>query len=359
MKKIVLLFALSIMTMTFGYAQGPSKAEVKMKEIVAKYEKVAGVDCTVLEKGSGLGIVKMMLNQQIGKDFMKGVTSIIIIDFSEAKEQTRKELNQDIDTFKTMLQEFKSDDDKDSAGKEKTRGFAYVSDDGTISDFLFASEDSESKMLMYMAGKINVKDLVNEYNVRMATILFNIIILPIESIIELVFCSVYDSIAHFGAVSVFVSIIAVSLAVNFLALPLYNIADALQLKEREVQNKLSDRLKRIKKALKEVKKAGELPVTDGQTRKIGQTACVKWEVKEDASDNTKGMLLRKDEEITVVCNMEKELSAPVKEGTKIGEITCLVGTETVRKDDIVITDSVEKIDFEWCVWQVFQKFYVF
>ncbi len=84
----------------------------------------------------------------------------------------------------------------------------------------------------------------------MATILFNIIILPIESIIELVFCSVYDSIAHFGAVSVFVSIIAVSLAVNFLALPLYNIADALQLKEREVQNKLSDRLKRIKKAFK-------------------------------------------------------------------------------------------------------------
>ena len=139
-----------------------NEGEVKMKEIVAKYEKVAGVDCTVLEKGSGLGIVKMMLNQQIGKDFMKGVTSIIIIDFSEAKEQTRKELNQDIDTFKTMLQEFKSDDDKDSAGKEKTRGFAYVSDDGTISDFLFASEDSESKMLMYMAGKINVKDLVNE-----------------------------------------------------------------------------------------------------------------------------------------------------------------------------------------------------
>ena len=114
-----------------------------------------------------------------------------------------------------------------------------------------------------------------------------------------------------------------------------------------------------RQALSEVKKEGELPVTDGQTGKIGQTACVKWEVKEDASDNTKGMLLRKDEKITVVCNMEKELSAPVKEGTKIGEITCLVGTETVRKDDIVITDSVEKIDFEWCVWQVFQKFYVF
>ena len=136
----------------------------------------------------------------------------------------------------------------------------------------------------------------------------------------------------------------------------YKWKDTRALMEYGIENY---RYETFETALSEVKKEGELPVTDGQTGKIGQTACVKWEVKEDASDNTKGMLLRKDEEITVVCNMEKELSAPVKEGTKIGEITCLVGTETVRKDDIVITDSVEKIDFEWCVWQVFQKFYVF
>ena len=37
MKKIVLFLALSIMTVAFGYAQ--SQAEVKMKEIVKKYEK--------------------------------------------------------------------------------------------------------------------------------------------------------------------------------------------------------------------------------------------------------------------------------------------------------------------------------
>lgn len=112
-------------------------------------------------------------------------------------------------------------------------------------------------------------------------------------------------------------------------------------------------------AMEEVEKSGVLPVTGGQTKKIGETAFVNWEVKEEDSDVTEGMLLRKDEELSVVCNMEKELSAPVKEGTKIGEITCLVGKETVRKRDIVITDSVKKIDYEWCVWQVFQKFYVF
>jgi D-alanyl-D-alanine carboxypeptidase (penicillin-binding protein 5/6) len=112
-------------------------------------------------------------------------------------------------------------------------------------------------------------------------------------------------------------------------------------------------------AMDEAEKSGVVPVTGGQTKKIGETAFVNWEVKEEDSDVTEGMLLRKDEELSVVCNMEKELSAPVKEGTKIGEITCLVGKETVRKRDIVITDSVKKIDYEWCVWQVFQKFYVF
>lgn len=112
-------------------------------------------------------------------------------------------------------------------------------------------------------------------------------------------------------------------------------------------------------AFAEVEKSGELPVVNGQTKGIGDMACVKWEVKEENSDGTEGMLLRKDEDFKVVCNMQKELAAPVVEGTKIGEITCLIGTETVKKNDIVITDTVEKIDFEWSVRQVFQKFYVF
>jgi D-alanyl-D-alanine carboxypeptidase (penicillin-binding protein 5/6) len=119
------------------------------------------------------------------------------------------------------------------------------------------------------------------------------------------------------------------------------------------------RYENFQTAMDEAEKSGVVPVTGGQTKKIGETAFVNWEVKEEDSDVTEGMLLRKDEELSVVCNMEKELSAPVKEGTKIGEITCLVGKETVRKRDIVITDSVKKIDYEWCVWQVFQKFYVF
>ena len=91
MKKIVLFLALSIMTVAYGYAQ--SQAEVKMKEIVKKYEKTNGVECMVLSKGIRLGLVKMALNEQIGKDIMKGVTCITIINYSDADQNTCAEIN--------------------------------------------------------------------------------------------------------------------------------------------------------------------------------------------------------------------------------------------------------------------------
>lgn len=157
MKKIVLFLALSIMTVAFGYAQ--SQAEIKMKEIVKKYEKTNGVECMVLSKGIRLGLVKMALNEQIGKDIMKGVTCITIINYSDADQNTCAEINKDIDYFKSILQNFNSDDKKESDQNENTKAFAAVADDGTISDLIFLSEDKETKMVMHMAGHIKVTDI--------------------------------------------------------------------------------------------------------------------------------------------------------------------------------------------------------
>ena len=81
----------------------------------------------------------------------------------------------------------------------------------------------------------------------MLSVIFNIIIAPIELIIEWVFCF-YKSKIGIGGIAG--AILAVSLAVNFLALPLYNIADKLQEKERALQLKLQNQLKRIKQAFK-------------------------------------------------------------------------------------------------------------
>ena len=75
--------------------------------------------------------------------------------------------------------------------------------------------------------------------------LYNLIITPIETIVEWIFIFMIHHFENFGVIG---PIVGVSLAVNFLALPLYNIADTLQEKERKISKALEPRVKRIKKA---------------------------------------------------------------------------------------------------------------
>jgi tripartite-type tricarboxylate transporter receptor subunit TctC len=155
--KMVLLVAMLVMTIVAGYAQEPSKVEAKVKEIVKQYENVKGVECFEFAKGSGLGIVKMAFNQQFGKDFMKGVKSITIINYSDASNEICQALHQELDAFSSLLEEIKPKEDKGSSNKGYSRSFAAISNGNTMSDFVIAIEDDESKMMMYMAGDIVVE----------------------------------------------------------------------------------------------------------------------------------------------------------------------------------------------------------
>lgn len=76
---------------------------------------------------------------------------------------------------------------------------------------------------------------------------YNLIIAPIEMIVDWVFTFFFTKLHMLGAIG---AIYGVSIAINFLALPLYNIADALQEKEKKVSKSLEYRVKRIKKAFK-------------------------------------------------------------------------------------------------------------
>jgi hypothetical protein len=154
MKKAVLLVALCIMTMMTGYAQDTSKVKGRVDEIVKRYENTNGVDCMTAVKGEGLGLLKMMLNQQFGRDFMKGVTSITIINYSDAEPETCIALRKELDQFCSLLEEFRADDDEEFADNDYVRIFALPLEEGAISDFVIAIEDKESKMMMHMAGKI-------------------------------------------------------------------------------------------------------------------------------------------------------------------------------------------------------------
>ena len=77
--------------------------------------------------------------------------------------------------------------------------------------------------------------------------LYSIIILPIELIVNWVFSFFYNTFSQYGVIA---AIFGVSFTINLLALPLYNVADALQEKERKIARSLEDRVKRIKKAFK-------------------------------------------------------------------------------------------------------------
>lgn len=156
-KIIVLFMALSIISIGGAYAQEPSKIEIKVNELVKKYDDVKGVDCMTVKKGLELKMVKMMFKKQFGKEFMKGVTSITIIDYSDAPQQTCLSLRKEFDVFSSFLQEIKIGEEKDLADIDYIRIFAANKGDNTLSDFIVVSEDNKNKVLMYMAGKIKVE----------------------------------------------------------------------------------------------------------------------------------------------------------------------------------------------------------
>ncbi len=79
----------------------------------------------------------------------------------------------------------------------------------------------------------------------MLDFLYNIFIGPIQYLIEVVFATVFDLVD-----SKILSIVGVSLVVNFLVLPLYKRSDAVQEKERAKQKAMEPMVKHIRKTFK-------------------------------------------------------------------------------------------------------------
>ncbi len=77
--------------------------------------------------------------------------------------------------------------------------------------------------------------------------IYNIIVAPIEAVVGWIFLFIINKIPSLGVIG---AICGVSIAINILALPLYNIAESIQEKEREINKKLEMRVKRIKKGFK-------------------------------------------------------------------------------------------------------------
>ena len=98
-----------------------------------------------------------------------------------------------------------------------------------------------------------------------------------------------------------------------------------------------------------------IPVENGQTEKIGGQAYVTIGVLEGGGEST-GLLMRKDEQIEVSYSIKESLTAPVKEGTMIGKVQYSVDGTVYRTEILVTKDSVDQIDFRWCVEKVLWNF---
>ena len=68
--------------------------------------------------------------------------------------------------------------------------------------------------------------------------------------------------------------------------------------------------------------------------------------------------MRADEKVEILYRKEKDLKAPVKEGTTVGEICYLVDGEIWRRERLYAAWTVEAVDLSWCGRQILKRFLV-
>lgn len=95
-----------------------------------------------------------------------------------------------------------------------------------------------------------------------------------------------------------------------------------------------------------------LPVKNGQSSQLGETACTGIKAGE-AKDRK--LLMREGETVRVVYEGKNALEAPVKAGTRIGTLKYLVGDQSYLSRPVYTTETVEAIDFYWCVEKVMER----
>ncbi len=100
-----------------------------------------------------------------------------------------------------------------------------------------------------------------------------------------------------------------------------------------------------------------ITVVNGQTDRIGERAVTALRLDEtDDREAISGLLLNNREEIEVVYSLPDELTAPVYAGHKIGSIKYIVKGEVWRTEVITVMDTVEAIDYSWCLAKIISIF---
>lgn len=101
-----------------------------------------------------------------------------------------------------------------------------------------------------------------------------------------------------------------------------------------------------------------VPVENGQTDILGDTAYVELEIAGRNEENHQGLLMRSDEQIETTGQIVGKLVAPVKAGTEVGTITYSVDGKVYLTESVVTKTGVEKTTPDWCVEQILRRFLI-
>ncbi len=117
-----------------------------------------------------------------------------------------------------------------------------------------------------------------------------------------------------------------------------------------------------------------IEVKDGRSNVFGETAycCVRIAGRDgeeyadgeeytdgETGEGTDGLLMQPEEKIFVRVTLQKEQKAPVYAGEKVGTILYCVDGTVYRTENIVASQTVERVDYKWCISEIIKRFVLF
>ena len=156
MRRTLSLLALTIVlafTCRTAAAQ-PTAAETTVMQIIEEFKGAQGVNCMAIGKNEGLGFVKEIFKAKFGKEFMKDVTFIALIEYTRAASETRAALQTALDKLTAPLHKFATDDKQLKEGQQ-VKCFATLKDEKLITDFMILLEENNRRMYIYMGGTLH------------------------------------------------------------------------------------------------------------------------------------------------------------------------------------------------------------
>lgn len=158
MVKRIFTLVCAIVVISFSAIAQTANSSVRssMQSMAERLDEKDGVECMVCVKGNGLEMMKLMMRKEMGKDFIKGVDMIVIINYSEAPSAKVTEIRNEIENIAKieLTQQELPDDIKE--GKYMRTYFREGDDGKSIHDMIIIAEDESekesSKIVMYFGG---------------------------------------------------------------------------------------------------------------------------------------------------------------------------------------------------------------